>query len=333
MKRALFKLGGWFRVESVAEDSRFILEETVDRWRKDSKEPWEFRFKEVHEHVSPIPVNKRGTKISAKDLHPDVASQFALDNFKIRLAKSIKTAHQVSIRQGLSIKVDGEPLEATSIELLQSDQIHPGLTQSSLNGDGKPVELQLYTGIGNSTPPEAGWYIFCNDRLLLDADQTLITGWGESAGKRVPRFHPQYARFRGLVFFRCEDTARLPWNTTKTGVDPEAGIFQQTRSAMVELMSPVIRFLNALDRETDLPTTQRVLTRAVRAASLVPVSSVKKEQEFTVQVTPSPPSKTRRISYTVPIQRYERVRSSLAASDEKEVGERTFDYYYDQECD
>lgn len=32
MKRALFKLGGWFRIESMADDSRFVLEDTVERW-------------------------------------------------------------------------------------------------------------------------------------------------------------------------------------------------------------------------------------------------------------------------------------------------------------
>lgn len=284
--------------------------------------------------MSPVPVNKRGTKISVKELRPDVSSQFALDNFKSRLAKTIRSAHQLSISQGLRIKVDGQPLEATSIDVLQSAQIRPGLQITSLNGTGKaPVDVQIYTGIGTSKPPEAGWYVFCNDRLLLNGDQTLVTGWGESAGQRIPRFHPQYARFRGLVFFRCEDTARLPWNTTKNGVDPEVRIFQHTRSLMVNLMSPVIKFLNLLDRENDLPSGQRVLTRALKAAELVPFTSLKDQQTFAVEVAPSPAIKVRKISYEVPIQRYERVRSALGATSEKEVGERTFDYYYDQECE
>jgi hypothetical protein len=332
MKRALFKLGGWFSVDSVAEESRFVLEVSVDKWRKDPKEPWEFRFKEVHEKMSTVPESKRRTKILVKSLREDVSSQFLLANFKIRLAKSIRSAHQVSISQGLQIRLDDQPLLAASVELLVSDNIHPGYMRSSLNGAGKvPVQLDMYTGIGNSAPTEAGWYLFCNDRLLLNADQTLVTGWGQS--ERIPRFHPQYARFRGLVFFRCEDTARLPWNTTKTGVDPEVAIFQQTRLKMVEFMSPVIKFLNRLDRENQLPSAQRILARAVKTANLVPISSVTKEQEFNVDIAPSPPSKTQKISYSVPIQRYERVRSRLNTTDPKEVGERTFDYYYDQECD
>ena len=98
-------------------------------------------------------------------------------------------------------------------------------------------------------------------------------------------------------------------------------------------MSPVIRFLNLLDRENDLPSGQRVLSRAIRAAKLVPVSSIKQERDFGVDITPSPPIKTQKISYTVPIQRYERARSTLNVEDPREVGERTFDYYYDQECD
>ena len=334
MKRAFFKLGGWFRVESTASNSRFILEESVDHWRNDSKVPWEFRFKEVHEDTPAVSEVRRGTKIQVKELRPEVSAQFKLANFKIRLSKSIRSAHQVALKQGLEIRLDGNSLEATSIELLQSEVIHPGYSQANLNGAGRvPVHLDMYTGIGNSNPGEAGWYLFCNDRLLLDADRSAITGWGQSAGQRVPRFHPQYARFRGLVFFRCEDTTRLPWNTTKTGVDPEAGIFQQTRLHMIDSMSHVIKFLNSLDRESELPSAQRVLARAVKSATLVPVSSITEERRFAVDVQPSPPIKAQSIAYSVPIERYERVRSRLGASDPKEVGERTFDYYYDQECD
>lgn len=62
-------------------------------------------------------------------------------------------------------------------------------------------------------------HTLANGRLVVGPDQTITTGWGEGDGKTVPRYHNQFARFRGYAFFDCDDASRLPWTTTKTGVD------------------------------------------------------------------------------------------------------------------
>ena len=78
-------------------------------------------------------------------------------------------------------------------------------------------------------PSRAGWYLFCNDRLLLAADQTALTGWGVAAAA----YHPQYRLFRGYVYLTATDSSLLPWNTTKTGVDEDSSIFRQVRSEVL----------------------------------------------------------------------------------------------------
>jgi hypothetical protein len=50
----------------------------------------------------------------------------------------------------------------------------------------------------------------------------------EEQGVTMPKFHGQFARFRGYVFLDAEDASLLPWNTTKTGVDTDTDVWRNT---------------------------------------------------------------------------------------------------------
>jgi len=41
--------------------------------------------------------------------------------------------------------------------------------------------VEVFAGISDENNPsrEAGWHVFCNGRLILDADKTYRTGWGD----------------------------------------------------------------------------------------------------------------------------------------------------------
>ena len=65
MKRALFKLGTIFKVESTAPTSHFLVDINVDNWKKE--EEWEFKFKERTEKTK-FPEADWGTKISVTKL-------------------------------------------------------------------------------------------------------------------------------------------------------------------------------------------------------------------------------------------------------------------------
>lgn len=73
-------------------------------------------------------------------------------------------------------------------------------------------------GLEKQTPEMAGWYIYCNDRLVLEKDKTNLTGWeGKRIGEsNIQKFHHIYAMFRGIVFFSSDDAKALPMTTTKT---------------------------------------------------------------------------------------------------------------------
>jgi DNA topoisomerase VI subunit B len=80
MKRALFKLGKKFKIESTSSTSRFVVEVNVDEWKKLTK--WNFTFDDIKEDLPEEDTKgKRGTIITVTDLHEDVAEQFNLGNF------------------------------------------------------------------------------------------------------------------------------------------------------------------------------------------------------------------------------------------------------------
>ena len=60
---------------------------------------------------------------------------------------------------------------------------------------------------------------------MLGADQTIVTGWGEGNSRTIPKYHNDFARFRGYVFLESVVTSHLPWNTTKTGVSRDSVVF------------------------------------------------------------------------------------------------------------
>src|SRR5712692_4475260 len=82
MKRALFKLGKKFRIESTTQTSRFVVEEDVEKWKQ--KEKWEFEFREVERRRQRVALSETGTTVRVWPLHPTIAESFSLDTFKAR---------------------------------------------------------------------------------------------------------------------------------------------------------------------------------------------------------------------------------------------------------
>lgn len=332
MKRALFKLGRQFVVESATEQTYFRLAVDVDDWKRKEDE-WEFTFDEVGLNTASLPP---GTTIAVKALLDPVSEDFGQKLFLSRLAQEISEAHQFAINQGLSISLNATPLRSRPLQLLRSDKITPAYQELSINGkSATPVHVRMHAGIHKRTqhgPAEAGWYVYCNGRLVVGADQSSATGWGEGGESRNPRYHNQYSMFRGYTFFTCEDASRLPWNTTKTGVDTDSPVLRAAKLEMVSLMRPVIDFLNRLDAEKE--SAERSLETACATATYLDLSQITEPSGFlapTHRPRPRTP-RTRRISYSKPTEHVDKAAEVLGVSTSKEVGEKTFDYFFKREC-
>ena len=332
MKRALFKIGRHFRIESSTASSRFVISQGVEQWKDDPE--WNLTFSELDENTK-IPPDDRGTVVEVTQLLPSVSADFQLENFRHRLGKEIQDAHQESIEKGLAITLNKIPLVQNPITLLESDEIRSAFQRLKFRANGGPrVRCKLYAGISESAPDEAGWYVFCNGRLVLGADQTTVTGWGEGRGRIIPHYHNQFARFRGYGFFDCDDAALLPWNTTKTGIDTDSKVFRGVRQHILKVTRPVIDFLNALDAEKDREDGRNPLDRAVNQSKPTGLAKIKKAANFKGPKAraqpPGPP--TGRIQYSKPLKEIDEVKRVLKVRALKEVGEGTFDYFRKHEC-
>ncbi|MBS4032631.1 MAG: ATP-binding protein [Clostridiales bacterium] len=334
MKRALFKLGNYFRIESKTNNSRFVVEQDVKEWATD-KDNWDFKFVELEDSWSLPSGDEAGTTITVTQLHPTVAEEFEIENFRTRLKTQLESAHQINLDLGLAITLNELPLGINPVELLISSQLTPTHKEILFPIEGeKEVKVTIYAGIAHSDPQKAGWFVFCNGRLILDSDKTVTTGWGDGN----PLYHNQFARFRGYVFFDSDDPRALPWNTTKSDVDTSSSIYKSIRLEMITIMRPIITFLNRLDAEKKNKEEEQdstPLEKAIEEAKSVNIKKIVQEQIFSA---PKPIKtitlqKVNRITYAKPMDQVNRVKKVLKVRTNQEVGERTFEYFLKMECE
>lgn len=344
MKRAIFKMGKIFRVESTTAKTRFVVAVNVEEWAK--RKDWHFEFAELETNRS-FPKDQCGTRVTVTSLRPDVAETFGLETFVSSLKAELQSKLQDPITRGLYVTLNSLPVSAEPMTILSSDALAPASVTREYKATGKkPVTVKLFCGIGRSTSKrdervEAGWNVYCNGRLILEGDKTALTGWGDEEDTvSIPSFHGQYNALRGFAYFDSDDPARLPWNTTKTSLNTDSAIYRAVKPEMMLLMRPVVDFLNRLKEEKQAkndPDEKGPLESFVDDAKLLPVASAGSRPVFTApQVKPKakpPGPQMQRIQYDAPLAEVLKAKRVLRASSYKEVGEKTFRYFYDAEVD
>lgn len=331
MKRALFKFGHAFQVLSKTSADRFVLRVDVDKWEQEEG-AWKFVFDESETNFE-VAESETGTDISVRPLRHDASAQFGNSTFQNSLARQIEAAQQQYIGRKLSMSVNGRALIAATWELLRGHGIQPSFQEDEVPvpGGGK-VRRRIYAGLGSSSSQAAGWYVFCNGRMILAADQTRTTGWergDDDQSVTMPKFHGQFARFRGHVFLDADDASLLPWNTTKTGVDIDTDVWRSTYGAMRSAMRPVIDFLNKLDAEKDTDG-ERPLTAAVAMAPALALRGIPYPQAFSAPVPrrgPKPP-RTTSIQFSRLASQVEELKKAMDCSTNAELGGYLFDTAY-----
>jgi hypothetical protein len=349
MKRAIFKLGGAFRVESRSAHSRFVIDERVTTWAADHNPDWSFRFDELDEPWDPPEGTELGTTITVTELHPGVKRDLSLTQTLGRLRTDLQLRHQEALLAGLTIQINGDLLVASTPALLQSELVKPIKRSFEIPADGeRSVEATLIAGIvrgraedrdrddgdADEAPrsAEAGWYLFCNGRLVLVADKSRLTGWGV-AGNNA--YHPQYRLFRGYAYLQARDSSLLPWNTTKTGVDEDSPVFRTLQAQMEVALKEVQQLINDLKKERQYHPAEdsRPLNAAVLAAEEMRIAELPvSEQVEAPEPAPRPPAgRNQMISYSVDRDQYEAARETLGVDAPRDVGLETFNYYYEAE--
>lgn len=375
MKRAIFKIGNEFEVEStyrkIAEseargDSQFTLKVDVEEWEREAD--WAFNLDSYKEEIELPEDVVAGTVITVRKLHASVSDDFQDGAIVDDLMRELRIRHQESLDQGLLLRVNGRKQSATRPGLQQSSLLTPIRRSFNVPTERGEVHVEIFAGtvqgetrregaepvdLGDAEsfqdPSDAGWYLFCNDRLLMVADTSSVTGWGNPAAA----FHPQYRLFRGYVYLSADDAALLPWNTTKTAVDRDSPIFRSVASAMKSTLVEVQAAINKQEKArrlyladvreaettggtpalakpellTVFDDTENVPLRKLPASPkmVTPPEPPKRK------TAPPPPPNSKRIQYEVDMEDFEHVSEVLGTTSGSEVGRQTFAYFLDAE--
>lgn len=240
---------------------------------------------------------------------------------------------------GLGIDFEGTHLTNTDLRIRTGGNFSPAIEEFEFDDDtDTPITVRIVAGISESVPAEAGWYIVCNGRVILSADRSEETGWGSVAEQKegIPKYHNQYARFRGVVFFNCRSSSKLPWNTTKTGLDASSAIWQATFPKMLDHTRTVIKFLNSLDDDIEEygRTSSPLLAALSRETLAQDVEKFRGTRTFSWNKSPQAPGpKMTKIQYSREANKIRTLMTALGVGSAKAVGESTFDMIYKEQAE
>lgn len=329
MKRSLFRLGEYFEVSSKTTTDYFKLQVDVDEWVKKDDVDWSFQLSEelTGQNYSD---EETGTLITVSKLHKGISEQFSLTYFMNMLVSYIEKYRTIAVENGLQITVNGKTIVYSSQEIVETKNVTPYAFSKTIDD----VNISVIAGIAPKGEPEnAGWYVYCNGRLVIFADKTQLTGWGED---QVRQYHPSLAFFRGFVFFESSNLEKLPWNTTKTGVDSSSSYYIFAKSKMKEALIQMIKSCKVI--ADDLP--EDISNSIFKKANLKPINSsyiariTSTDKSFDI-VIPEIEKKepTASITFSKPQKIVEVVKKRMKVSTNRDVGITAFDYYVRKECD
>lgn len=193
-----------------------------------------FSKKQILDEESPLIPAKRGASSGRKTnnlIISDISEEAFLDvsdpEWIAYFRERVRRVFGLCIRKGLSIRVNDAPISEFGPRI--RNDINDLSTKRNLQTtDGVLVEIEtgvheqyLFAGEpGHSADKnklltkEFGWYIVCNDRIVLVADLSEKVGWTKV-------WHSEYNGFVGWAHFISSDPKLLPWDSKKTDISLE----------------------------------------------------------------------------------------------------------------
>ena len=158
-----------------------------------------------------------------------------IDQLKLHFAET----YSWFIKQGCSIKVNNTKLAPIQFDDFAFPPKFLPQTSSfkvSVQGMGD-VDVKITAGLIRDRDPEAenyGVYFYCNHRLVVKEFRTRDVGYFVTREAGVP--HPDASLARVIV--ELDGAARaMPWNSSKSGIDPDHTLFHHIRQTIIQLNS------------------------------------------------------------------------------------------------
>ncbi|MGN6254933.1 MAG: hypothetical protein ACTHO8_08130 [Solirubrobacterales bacterium] len=330
------------------------MDEDVSEWfasgNDDDLDSWGFEMEVVSERK--VPEKRQGTAIDISPLHRTVAEDFSSAEFIGALRRELAERYVVPLEEGLKITLNKSAVRPRAPSIIVSPELAPTVRTVFMDSAGRDVGpgeepavvLRLLCGVAEIEAPEAGWSVALNSRMVLLYDKTEAVGWATQNGSRIPAFHNQYGKLRGLVLLDATETSHLPWNTTKTQLDVDQAVYRRARREMVLAMEPVVKFLNRVKtegdqaRKRDLDPASRPLHRLFEHPEQS--SAIKRllkgyNRQFQVNVKSDRVSESNitSIQYQIDRRRVERAKRELEVPSNAQVGEETFEFWWRSQFD
>ena len=330
LKRAVFKMGREFEVESRTTEDGFRLTLDVDKWLVRDQHPGDWRMPlETAEPARSL--KTAGTRIQVRRLREDVQAVVREDpTLSPRLRDSIGKTYGLLLGKHVDIVLNGEPVAPWALELGVSEEVTPALQRFEFDGVSALVlaGLSAPDARGQWSAESAGWYVACNGRLVVVADQTALAGWATGS---LSRFHMgKFRSFRGIALLWASEPLKLPWTTSKRGLNTESPVYLCLRHHMLKVTRPVLDFLNRMYPQDPAEAPHELaMARSVRPQ---PLTALKSGGEAPFEAGPKArrmPKTTQTVQYAAQKADLDLVRRHLREPDISNVriGEYTFQYY------
>jgi hypothetical protein len=212
----------------------FELDITEDWLRSPS---WELASYEIPD----IPPNTTRVDISALRRSFTEAD---VEDLKLHLGET----YSWFLKEGCRIHVNGETLAPVTFDHWAfPPDYHPQEAKFTVHVDDVgDVVVTVTAGLIRDRDPEAenyGAYFYCNHRLIVKEWKTREVGYFVSREAGVP--HPDASLARVIV--DMQGPARgMPWNSSKSAINPSHPAFEQLRPTVIQLNS----FFSSLSRRT-----------------------------------------------------------------------------------
>lgn len=238
LKRAILKIGDGCMVET--DDGSALLKLSFTRSQLDQAD--ELKLPGSKEASR----GERFTKITIRNLKGNAQRDLASPRWKDMITESLGRRYGLFIRKGLVIEMNQarvkafapQPVENPYIPLQAFDDKIHGVDVEVVAGvheqyrftqkDGRTVSDPDNNDVHRRISVEFGWYVVCNDRVILLHDKTQKTGW-------TTNWHNEYAGFVGWVHFRSKDPSLLPWNTKKSDIVENGELYEETVAIMQKM--------------------------------------------------------------------------------------------------
>jgi hypothetical protein len=325
MKRAIFKLGTHATIKSSTEDEAFTVDINVPAWA--AKKPWTLELERNPKG------KKTGTSIEITTLTEPTSAEFNDPVFIASVKTTISRDYSFFLQKGMKITVNGAIIKPYPFALMTSSEIEPIHTTLTENG----VKITIAAGLASVPKEDAdpdspvssvdyfGWFVVCNDRIVLAADKTNKTVWGDD-GFAV--WHPQYNGFMGIVEFESDDAGLLPWSTTKRDVDRSSPIYKKAVAVMKNATREYIAYSGARKQSIKEARTaeSNATPKSIRSLSNRATMKLPKVAATSAFTT---------VSYQVKKADLKRAASALGSPllPATKVGQKTFEYYMNNEVE